>query len=757
MAKFIKTSFCMKFILSKWSTILLTTATLIMLWGASSIQFNFSFEKFFPKNNPDVQFYQEFKNNFEDDSRFLLLGIKNQQSIYDSTFLSRIDSLTKTLQKDTFLTQVYSPTNARRVKISPFGPQKIKLLRYSSSQKLSTDSSYLANNNHFKNNFISEDGNSVCLTLKVINKAQLDETAQLLDRIRATCKKQNFSFHLAGKLVAEQIYIAKTREELTKFSLISVFLIILFLVLTYRSFWLLIIPLVVIGLSVVWAIGLMSYTGKGLDLLMSLMPSIMFVVGMSDVIHFLSKYIEELRKGHQKTNAIKATVSEIGTATLLTSLTTAIGFFTLYFIEIAPIREFGIYIGMGVLFAFIITILLLPTFLKILPTPQIAKTQKKQHNWNNFLNKVFVLIFNNKVIVSISFITITIAAVIGIQHVKINSKLIDDLKPNDPLKIDFLFFEKQFFGTRPFEMVLYKGDESSSFFDYKTQNELNKITTYLEEEYGVKNTVSPLTLTKTINQSLHQGSYKYYKLPTEQSELKKINKYIKRLQKRPEYKLILNDSLGLARLTGKLSDLGSLYYLEKNQNLQRYIDTEIDSRYLKTRITGSALLIDANNRDLAQNMMLGLSTAFVVISLIMGLLFKSTRMILIALAPNIIPLCILGGILGYGGIDLKLSTSIIFTVAFGIAVDDTIHFMSRYKMEKAKGLSKIYAIKRSFISTGKALIVTSFIISAGFMCLMLSSFMGTFYTGLFVSLTLIFALVSDLLFLPILLLLFDKD
>ncbi len=544
----------MKFILSKWSTILLTAVTLIMLWGAIGIKFNFSFEKFFPKNNPDVQFYKEFKNNFEDDSRFLLLGILNHNSIYDSIFLTRIDSLTKTLQKDTLLAHVYSPTNAKRVTISPFGPQKIKLLRFKSPKKLFADSIYLAKNDHFKNNFISKDEESVCLTLKVINKTELEETAKLLNRIRSTCEDQNFSFHLAGKLVAEQIYITKTREELSKFSVISVFLIILFLIITYRSFWLLIIPLVVIGLSVLWAIGFMSYTGKGLDLLMSLMPSIMFVVGMSDVIHFLSKYIEELRQGHQKIIAIKATVNEIGTATLLTSLTTAIGFFSLYFIEITPIREFGIYIGMGVIFAFIITILLLPTLLKVLPEPQIAKKRNDQHKWDNFLNKIFIQVINNKAIVSIAFIAVTITAIIGIQYVKINSKLIDDLKANDPLKIDFLYFEQQFFGTRPFEMVLYKGKESSSFFDFNTQEELNKITDYLEKEYGVKNTLSPVTITKTINQSLHQGSKKYYKLPAEQCELNKIKKYIKRIKKSSEYKLILNDSEGLARLTGKLDD-----------------------------------------------------------------------------------------------------------------------------------------------------------------------------------------------------------
>ena len=203
--------------------------------------------------------------------------------------------------------------------------------------------------------------------------------------------------------------------------------------------------------------------------------------------------------------------------------------------------------------------------------------------------------------------------------------------------------------------------------------------------------------------------------------------------------------------------MGSQVIGVKNKALKRFIEKEIDASILKTRITGSALLIDENNRDLSENMMLGLLVAFGTVAIIMGFLFRSFSMVFISLIPNIIPLCILGGILGFFAVDLKLSTSIIFTVAFGIAVDDTIHFMSRYKMERDKGKSKLYSIKRTFISTGKALIITSFILSSGFMSLMLSSFMGTFYTGLFISLTLFLALITDMLLLPVLLLYLTKE
>jgi predicted RND superfamily exporter protein len=212
----------------------------------------------------------------------------------------------------------------------------------------------------------------------------------------------------------------------------------------------------------------------------------------------------------------------------------------------------------------------------------------------------------------------------------------------------------------------------------------------------------------------------------------------------------------MGRITARLGDIGSEISLERTRALRLFIDQQINDDVVKFTVTGTSNLIDKNNVYLARNMFQGLGIAFLVVAVIAGIMFRSLRMVLITLIPNIIPLLMVAGIMGMFGIALKLSTSIIFTIAFGIAVDDTIHFISKFRIELNKGKSILYALKRTYLSTGKAIIITSIILSGGFLTLILSSFGGTFYTGLLVSLTLIFALLIDLTLLPVLILLFYR-
>lgn len=222
---------------------------------------------------------------------------------------------------------------------------------------------------------------------------------------------------------------------------------------------------------------------------------------------------------------------------------------------------------------------------------------------------------------------------------------------------------------------------------------------------------------------------------------------VKKFLKKGKFKNIITSDGLRARITGRMKDVGSL----KTEILNQKFNATIQSDLIDYRLTGSPGLIDKNNSLLSVNMLEGLLIAFVAIALLMGLLYKSFRMVLVAIIPNILPLLIIGACIGFSGIGLKISTSIVFTIAFGIAVDDTIHFMSKLKIELGKGKSLLYAMKRTFISTGKAIIITSFILVAGFGVLMISMFNGTFYIGILISITLFIAVLSDLLLIPVLL------
>ena len=232
----------------------------------------------------------------------------------------------------------------------------------------------------------------------------------------------------------------------------------------------------------------------------------------------------------------------------------------------------------------------------------------------------------------------------------------------------------------------------------------------------------------------------------------KIEKY----DKENQLALLIDSNKVFGRMSSTLGDIGKYKMDEKNVRLIEFLDKNINKSLLKIHLTGTGYLLDKNMSTLATNLTKGLLIAIGLVSLLMGFLYKSAKMVLIAIVPNVLPLLMLGAVLGYLGIDLKVSTAIIFTISFGIAVDDTIHFMSKFKLELNKGKSTLYALKRTYLSTGRAIILTTLILCSGFLLLVFSDFLGTFYVGLFLSLTLLFALFSDLFILPVLLLLFFK-
>jgi predicted RND superfamily exporter protein len=340
-------------------------------------------------------------------------------------------------------------------------------------------------------------------------------------------------------------------------------------------------------------------------------------------------------------------------------------------------------------------------------------------------------------------------------RVDVNNFLLEDLRDGDPLKQEFLFFENNFSGARPFELAIVL-NEGERWDDIQVMQQLALVDSFLVNEYEVGSLVSPVRIVKTAHRELKGGAASYFRVPDSQAELDQIVKGIRRFDRDSLLTLFVNEERGFIRMQGKTGDLGAQVFKVKNAELAAFIERELPNPRFEAKVTGTATLIDLNNESLAVDMTIGLAIAFIVISIIIAVMFKSLRMVIICLIPNMMPLLMIAGYMGFMGIDLKVSTSIIFTIAFGIAVDDTIHFMSKLRLELGKGKSLLYALKRTYISTGKAIIVTSLILCAGFLTLILSEFLGTFYIGLLVSMTLLFAVLADLFLLPVLVILFFR-
>jgi uncharacterized protein len=739
--------------LSKAVLFIIFLITIPFIYSISKLDFDYDFEKYFPQGDNEMNFYLEFRDKFENDNDFVLLALENKEGIFQQDFLRKVAALTDSIKKAPYIESVASPTNIKNLVIGPLGPIEIPYLHINQPEKYKADSSIIYQSEELIGSFFSSDAKSLALYIKTVENPSKQKSDSIISALNKAIYQFEFDgLHIAGKVVAQEVYVDKMKLEFSIFVTTSLLLVIILLYMSFRSKWGVLVPLIVVVLSMIWLFGFMQMTGKNIDIMTMLLPTIMFVVGMSDIIHIISKYLEELRNGNSKNKAIRIAFKEVGIATFLTSLTTSIGFLTLLTANIQPIREFGVYMAVGVFLAFILAFTVLPAVLTLIPKPKIADKIENRFYWQTSLSRIFIWVFaHQKSIVAFSALIIVLSLV-GISKIEVNNFLLEDLTEKDKLKQDFLFFEKNYAGVRPFEMKLKVADDSKDIFDYEVMKEINNLEKYLKDEYGVGFLISPLTIVKSLNKAQNGGSPKQYLLPENEEDYERISQKIGLIKKRKETKAMITEDFKEARISGKMYDLGSSKVRVLDEKLNQFIAEKIDKDILQVQLTGSAMLIDKNNEYLVINMMQGLLIAFISIGIIIFILFKSFKMVAISVVVNIIPLLMIGGLMGFLGLDMKIATSIIFTIAFGIAVDDTIHFVSKFKLELLKGKSYLYSLKRTFLSTGKAIIVTSLILCGGFLTLVFSGFQSIYFVGLLVSLTLLFAVLADLFLLPILIL-----
>lgn len=738
-----------------WSRIVLLAIAIsscFLLWRVSKIGFDYDFESFFPQDDPETAFYLDFRDHFETDNDFVLIGIENNTGIYQQEFLAEVDRLVEDLLLIRNVEAVVSPTRIEEPIRLGISMVRKPLLRWQENlenvqEKLLLDSTKLHKDGTYLGNLIAPSGQA--LSLQVLHKQMLSKEgcdSLALSLYDLTRQFQFDGMHVAGRAAAQKYYVDVMQREVLIFVSLGMILIIIFLWFAFQSLWGVLVPLGVVLLSGLWTLGLMELTGKSIDVMTIVLPTIIFVVGMSDVVHILSRYYEELRNQVAKKIAISRAFKEVGLATFLTTLTTAVGFLTLTTSSIVPIKDFGLYAAAGVAIAYFLAFTLLPAVMVLLPAPKV-RIDGSGVFWNRALHRQFRKVLQRGRWIFMGSVVVLGMAIWGTARIQVNNVLLEDLASDDPFRQEFQFFENEFAGVRPFELAIQVSDKHS-IYDLSVQQELKEIGNYLKSDYGVGSLISSAEIFAQINRWSNGDQAQFHRLPSRQKDLQMMIKNLSRFGADDLLALVAHPEDNLLRINGKVSDLGSQVFRRKNIALMDWFHEKYPDSPLELRVTGTAQLIDLNIASLATDMLKGLSIAFFVVAIIAGLMFRSLRMVIITLIPNFIPLLLIAGIMGWFEIDLKLSTSIIFTIAFGIAVDDTIHFISKLRIQLAQGRTLPYAIKRTFIGTGKAIIITSIILCGGFITLGLSQFLGTFYIGTLISCTLLFAVLADLLLLP---------
>lgn len=739
---------------SRWVNIGMLLVLLItgwFVWQIRYTRFDYDFEHFFPVESDDAEFYYRFRDKFGADNDFLLIGIQSPATVFHPDFLKGVDSLSRDLGRLPFVKSVQGLTNMKIPVINSFGFAGIPLLNFSSESAIKADSIRLVNSGAYTGNLISADMRSTLLLLRHDRHLPKEKADTLLLQLEQTIHNAGLkNVFYTGKIRWEKTYLDKTRAEMFLFIAVSLVLVTLLLWATFRSFWGVMVPLLVVSVSIVWTLGLMAASGKAIDLMVILIPCILFVVGMSDVIHITSQFHEKIMDGLSRQDAIKAAIREVGFATLLTCLATAIAFITLRTTAIKPIQDFGTYTAFGVLAAYILSITILPWMLLRVKNPDRLKIHTLNLGWDRKLKHILRWVFRNpKRILLISSAVVLVSAW-GISRIQLNNALLDDLSDDDPLKVDFAFFDKHFTGVRAFEMEV-SSRTGNSILSWENMQTFQKVNRFLKDSLQMGSLITPVEIISGFNQAVHDGDVDWYGVPASKQSYDSLLSLLKPHLKSKPFRNYIQANNGAVRFSGMLKDKGSKAVGIKNARLNAFLEN-LSETTLQFRITGSSDLIDKSNNYLTANMLEGLSLDLIVLMGIIFILFRSWRMMLISVLPNLIPLIAVAGLMGIAGIEMKVTISIVFSIAFGIAIDDTLHLLSRLRVELDKGSTLPHALRTTYLSTGKAMILTALIISSGFAILMLSSFKSTFYVGLMISLTLIIALIAELFLMPVLIL-----
>jgi uncharacterized protein len=726
---------------------------------AKEIKFDYDFEAFFPADDAETQFFEEHRHRFESDNDFIFIALRNEKGAFEQDFLEKVAGFVDSLSKDTLIRDVKCLTHMDEYIKAPFSPLPFKrpYITIDQPEKYASDSVRIFKLPELAGFFINDKADALLVNVQHREYLSKENCDRVKDHIDALLKHYELTdYKYAGRTIGMGYYIHKMQFETGLFMGLSFILVIIFLFLTFRSFWGVWVPLSIVTLSMLWIVGFMALVGQPINLILTVLPSIIFVVAMSDVIHLVSKYMDELRAGRKQLDAIKTAYREVGLATLMTSLTTAIGFISLLTVNMKPIRDFGIYTAIGVMLAFALAYTLLPALLILTKPPKIADQSILENRWYKILHGLFkFLVRNRKAVVGVSVVTL-ILSIGGTLLIERNYFLLEDLRKDSPLTKEYAYFDQEFMGLRPFELAVEVKDPTKNVFSPEVLHEMDEIEKYLVSDYGLKRTFSVVTLLEIANRSEHGGQFDYQVLP-DSGDTRRFVEQLKTYDKDSTLFMFVDSTGRFGRISSTIGDIGLYAIQEKNDRLFRFIHENVDSNLIELHLTGTAHLLDRNMTSLARNLIWGLLVSVGIIGLIMGMLYRSVKMVIIALIVNILPLLMISAILGIAGVDLKVSTAVIFTISFGIAVDDTLHFISRFRQELGKGKSIVYAVKRTFLSTGRAIVLTSVILCAGFLLLIFSDFLGTFYVGFLISLTLLFALLCDLLLLPVLILLFFKE
>ncbi len=731
-------------------------AAIVSVFALFQLKFAFDFEQFFPTNDPDLAFFNEFIKDFETDDNFMLIAACRKEGVFEQEFLKKVHDLSIQAKRLPYVVESQSLTKFSYPLKTPFGITAIPAIHINEPEKYEADKARALQDERLLYNLINEDATALVVALKTTESIDLFQSRELMPKIDSLVATYDFEeFHFLGRPYFQKELVAMQQREVMVSASISAILVSLVMLWLFRRLWGVSIALVSIGLGMLLFMGFLGLSGRELNAMSALYPVLMIIVGTSDVIHIMSKYIDELKKGSSKNDAIIVTIKEIGLATLLTSATTAIGFASLLSSRIQPIRDFGINAAIGVFVAYITVIGFTTVLLSLFHTDQLIKLGRSEAFWSNAMERFYQFTLKKERAIWIGGLALLLFCGLGISQITTNYNIINNMPSNRKISEDFKYFQEKLTSFRPMEVAVIAKD-SHRVDEYEVLQEIDKVETHLKSYEAVRGILSNTMLYKSLHQMHHANKPEAYKFPESERDFKRYKRLADRLPQLSN-RILENEDKTKARISSRISDIGADTVTAIGNRIDAWVLANTDTSLVHFQRTGTGLIIDKNAEYVRRSLLLGLGGAMVIVSFLMVLLFRDWRMLIISLVPNLLPLLLAGALIGYIGIELEAGVAIVFAVIFGIAVDDTIHFLSKFKLARNKGRTIEAALHITFLETGKAICLTSIILFFGFLVMLFSIHPPSVTIGLLISLTLMSALFSDLLFIPLLVRWLMKD
>ncbi|OOV17104.1 RND family transporter [Flavobacterium sp. LM4] len=744
--------------------------TIFLAFQWRNLSMTYTEANLLPKDHIANKEYQKFLDKFGEEGNLIVIGFQDKEFFTPKNYAAWNELMTG-LKKSKEVDLVVSLNDLKKLEkdtvnekfvLSPFIDQSKTV----DPEYLKTVQHDLFNNLPFYEGLLFNKQSGSVRSAIYMNKALVNTAERktfilenLVPKIDKFEKTTGIDLRVSGMPYIRTINADNMKGEIGLFigaALLTVSLIFFFF---FRSFRATLISICILIVGVIWSFGTLGLFHYKITVLTAIIPPLIIVIGITNCIFLINKYQQEIKLHNNQAKALQRIISKIGVSTLMTNLTTAIGFATFMITGNDLLFEFGLVTSINVISVYLLTLLIVPIVYSFMPVPGEKHLYHLTKTYiSTLLDFVENVVRNKRKVIYTIYGLLLVFSVIGVAQMKVSGSLIGEMPKSASFFKDILFYEKEFNGVMPLEIMI-DTKKKKGVMKASTIRKMDELQNTIAEMPELAKPVSIVNLVKYSKQAFYNGNPEYYQLPTSQEQTFILG-YAKNATKNSKDNLMKAyvDSTGqYARITTFMKDIGTDEMAKVEKKLHSKIDEIFPKDRYEVTVTGKALVFQKGTSYLVDNLIESLIFAILVIAILMLYLFRSFKMVFASVITNVLPLCITSGLMGYFGIPLKPSTILVFSIAFGISVDNAIQFMAKYKHDLIQSNGKV---KKSVFSalreTGISTFYTSVVLILGFATFTLSSFSGTIALGALISCTLAFAMFANLLVLPALVLTFEK-